>query len=209
VWADTDLSVASIALVTPQPAAGDKVQLDVVVANSSPCPTCEAVEVSCWDDSPDGNVQCADGRSLGVSAQIATQNETTLRVTLEGYPRPGTYRAWMWVNCTQTVVESDYANNKAYVDLTVVDAAPDEPVPPEPPSNPSAPPDPEPPPRDRPSDDPSVDPGEQVSPDAPNPPNGPALCGLFGGQSAMSVAGWLTIVMLGLMSMKQWYGPRD
>jgi len=203
--ADTDLSIAGVTLVTPEPAAGDRVELDVVVANSDPCPTCEAVEVSCWDDSPDGNVQCVDGRSLGVSAEIATQNQTTLRVTLEGYPRPGTYRAWVWVNCTQTVVESDYANNKAYVDIVVTDAVPDTSTPPSSPDDPSDPPDAEPPPRDRPADDPD----EQVGADpGSNPSNGPAFCGLFGGQSAISLGAWLAVAMAGLAGMKHRHARR-
>lgn len=117
--AELDLGVVSLAVASDRIVPGAPVSLDVVVRSTGPCVDCGPVQISYWDDSEHGNVDCSDGATLNTVAQIPAQSDVTVHVVLNGYPRPGKYRAWVWVDCQQAVAETDEANNKASVDIEV------------------------------------------------------------------------------------------
>ncbi len=115
----SDLSIVSVAVASGGAVPGTPVALDVVVRSGGPCLDCGPVQISYWDDSADGNVNCGDGATLNTVAQVPPQSDATVRVVLNGYPRPGKYRAWVWVDCQTAVAETDETNNKGYVDIEV------------------------------------------------------------------------------------------
>lgn len=230
--AQTDLSLSTIILHTPTPVPGEPIELDLVVYSTQACPDCAELQVGVWDDGADENLSCLDGRQVRVPMVTTAQSETVVPVVLSGYPRPGTYRAWFWVNCQQEIMEPDPSNNRGYLDILVYspDAVP-LPPPPDDPADPVEPPDPpdptDPDPTDEPTDpvdpDNPVDPpppAQQPVPSEPDPPDGqtpsdpqdqqdsheeeraPALCGFVGPQSLIGVMIWLGTLALGLIGMK-------
>lgn len=230
--AGADLSIAGITLLTPQPMPGEPIEIDVAVGISGECPGCSPVRLSYWDDSEDGNVACADGRSLEPLEEMVAADHVagsvTLRVVLAGYPRPGWFRAWFWIDCAGVVADANQANNKAFVHIPVgaepdcpepdgncvpgpvvpdeptVPAEPTEPAVPTEPSEPSEPSDPVAMPIDPETpglptpSEPPVD--EEVASDAPARPG---FCGMPGGGSALSLSAWFAATLLGLMRLRR------
>lgn len=176
--AQTDLSLSTIILHTPTPVPGELIELDLVVYGTQACSDCAELQVGVWDDSADENLSCLDGRQVRVPMVTTAQSETVVPIVLSGYPRPGTYRAWFWVNCQQEISEPDHSNNQDYLDILVYspDAVPLPSPPPDDPSDPVDPTDPadpvDPPdPTDEPHD--PVDPVDPVAPDEPVEPAPP------------------------------------
>lgn len=200
----TDLGISSVVMTSDPPVPGSTVTFNVTVQVSGACDGCGPVSLTYWDDSADGNVRCEDGLSVPVSLENA--GEVTVPVTLNGYPRPGSYRAWFWIDCADQIAEADETNNRSHVGVTVL------PIPGDPP-----PPSGESPPAEHPPDDGSTgsgdlpEPPEQVggaAPDESNPPPDGSFCGLLAGESLGGVAAWMASTLVGLGHLKRMSVPR-
>lgn len=182
-----DLSISDVRL-SATVAPGAPVPLDVVVRSNDACPDCGPVELSYWDDSNDGIFSCSDGNLITAAVDLTAESETTIHVVLNGYPRPGKYRAWFWVDCRQTLPEDDTTNNVQSLDIAVtMDGA-------------SGVGD---------GNGGAETPGEQVSPDPVEvadegsvSDSPPSFCGMFGGPSALGAAAIPAFCVLGLIGLK-------
>jgi hypothetical protein len=188
-----DLSIVSLAIASDQAVPGTPVSLDLVVRKAGACVDCGPVQISYWDDSQDGNVNCGDGATLSTVAEIPPQSDATVHVTLNGYPRPGKYRAWVWVDCQTLLAETDETNNKAYVDIEVTGASGDANQPGDSSASGDA---------NQPGDSTTGN-SDRSQDDASTPPASDAsgFCGIWG-QSAASIAAWMGLTTLGLMGLK-------
>jgi hypothetical protein len=115
-----DLSISRIAVATSQPVAGQDVLLDVLVHNGGEALAGD-VTVTTWSDGEAAPADADNGLNQPAFTGLASSTDRTVRVTLNGYPRPGHYRAWIWIDVGASLADGNRANNLRSVDLTVGD----------------------------------------------------------------------------------------